>query len=109
MPFKTWTLDSGAANEGLRVDLTRAQDRLGLAVDELASSPLTGCKIVSVTFTGAGSADVYHRLGKRLTGWIVIDRDTAATVYNSSAGANDRREFITLTASAAVTLTILVF
>lgn len=110
MPSKTWTLDSGQEPAGLRSDLTRAQDRLGLAVGLLEDSPLTGCKVIGpITFSGAVAVDVYHRLPKRLTGWIIIDRTTSANVWNTTAGTNDRRDYITLTSSAATVITLLVF
>jgi hypothetical protein len=110
MATRTWTLDSGLAAESLRKDLTRAQERLAEAVDVLESNVLSGAKVVGpITFTGAVSVDIYHQLGKRLTGWVVVDRTTAATLLNSTAATNDRREYFTLTSSAAIVATFLVF
>ena len=106
----TWTLDSGKAPDALRQDLTRAQDRLALAIDDLAASPLASPKVIEdVTFTGAVSVNVYHKLPWRITGWLVIDKSTNADVWNTTAATNDRRDYITLTSSAATVISILVF
>jgi hypothetical protein len=107
---RTWVLDSGKQSDELRQDLTKTQERLADAVDVVENGVLYGAKVIGpITFTGATSVDVYHTLGWRLTGWVVIDRDTTATLINSSAATNDRRQYITLTSSGSLVATFLVF
>jgi hypothetical protein len=110
MAAKTWTLNSGIAAEALRKDLTKAQERLADAVDLFESSVLSGAKLLDpVVFSGAVAVNVYHTLPWRISGWIVVGRTANAAVWDTTAGTNDRREYITLTSSAAVTVTLLVF
>lgn len=49
---------------------------------------------------------VKHKLGKKPRGWWVVDSDAAATVRRSATADKD---FLPLTASAAVTVSLLVF
>ena len=110
MAARTWTLDSGIAAEALRKDLTIAQERLADAVDVFEESVLSYAKLLDpVVFSGAVAVDVYHHLPGRISGWIVVGRTANAAVWDTTASTNDRREFITLTSSAAVTITLLVF
>ena len=61
--------------------------------------------LITVTWAGAGSQVINHKLRQTPTGWIVCDRDAAQQIHRTAWTTST----ISLTAAGAVSAKILVF
>lgn len=68
--------------------------------------PLSGGRVLSVEFSGAGQQQVQHLMGKVPTGWLVVGKNATCDIW--SYAASDTR-FLYLESDAAVTLSLVVF
>lgn len=76
------------------------------SLNPLITNPINSVQILSNVSLITGSNTINHRLGHLMTGWFVIDPQGTATVYRSAPLNNVT---LTLTASAAIVLSIGVF
>lgn len=88
--------------------LSRLQDNIVAALLPLEGSPLYRVVVVRDVAIGTSSTEIAHGLGYMPTGYIVVKRSANATVYDGAAHSTPSM-FINLTASSAVTVTLLVF
>lgn len=86
-------------------DLNRIQDAIRQAYDFLTADPFAKRQTIDVAVTVAGTVEVPHALGRVPTGWVVVDRNSAATVYRSAWSATS----ISLVFSGAQSARVIVF
>ena len=85
-------------------EVREAVDAIKEAIDELREIPLLSYEVVDADLA-VGSNRVQHGLARTPQGWLIADRDSVATLYRTAWTTRD----ITLQASAAITVRILVF
>lgn len=83
------------------------QEAAADAVDDLRSGPLTGGREISFAFSGAGTVDTAHKLGRKWSRWIVVNKNATADIW-APAAQTDRTKFLTLEADAAVDIKVVV-
>lgn len=88
------------------LSLSNMQTRWKSIIDPLLTNRLNSASILSDVELAIGTNVINHRLGRMQQGWFLVDVDGAATIYRS-ANFNDKT--LTLTSSAAVTVSIGVF
>lgn len=88
-------------------ELMRMQDNVGTLLNEVAGVPLlSGVQIADVDLS-ATAANVSHGLGRAWTNYLVTYQSANATVWSPS---NDNpTQYLTLQASGAVTVNLLVW
>lgn len=84
--------------------LDNFQDQVVTALNVLQSDELAIRKVYSSALS-SGSNVIYHDLQRQPKGWLIVDRDSAATVHRTAWDS----ESITLQASAAVNVRIYIF
>jgi hypothetical protein len=72
----------------------------------IAFAPTKGLLLKDIAITAAGPNVVNHRLGRKMQGWMIIDKDADASIYRSAPLNNLT---ITLTSDADVTISLWVF
>lgn len=75
-------------------------------LDPVVANPIVKGIFLKDQHLLSGANVLNHRLGRRIQGWIVTDRNGAASIYRSQP-LNDLT--LTLTVSADVTVTLYVF
>ena len=75
------------------------------AIDALSSNPLMSGSLLSAIDLATGSNTINHKLGRKIQGWIIVDRSAAATLYREDWDAS----VLKLNAGAPVTVTLYVF
>jgi hypothetical protein len=63
--------------------LNRVQDMIAQMVSSLISDPLLSRQIISVSLA-SGSNVVSHNLKRQPKGWLISDRNSAATIYRTA-------------------------
>lgn len=84
--------------------LNTLQTNIEQAVGEVIRSPLLDGALIDATLA-SGANTVLHKLDREIVGWIVVDRNSAATIYKTSSNSTD----LVLTASAACTVKLWIF
>lgn len=82
---------------------------LAKTVDSLVALPLLGGRLITSVDLSAVTVSIEHGLGRRFTGWLVVDSTANAVVYRDTASVADSRTFLPLKASAATTVSLWVF
>jgi len=93
----------GRADVAPRI-LDNLQDQLVTSLSALESDELALRKIYEFSLA-SGSNQLFHDLQRQPKGWLIVDRDSAATVYRTAWD----NESITLQASAAVNIRLYIF
>lgn len=75
-------------------------------IDPVLASSFNNGNLLHGNVLAIGSNVIYHKLGKLLTGWFIVDQNAASEIYRSAA-KNDST--LTLNSSAIVTVDIYVF
>jgi hypothetical protein len=75
-------------------------------IDPLLKNQLNNVSILNDVKLSVGANKIAHKLGKKPQGWLILDINAAATIYRSQ-DFNDA--FLTLTSSAAATISLGVF
>lgn len=88
------------------INLMLMQTKWKSELDPILSNPMTDMFILKNVSLAVGSNVINHKLGRTQQGWFLTDINGTGTVYRS-AGFNDLT--LTLTSSAAVTVSIGVF
>jgi hypothetical protein len=86
-------------------DTKLIQQNIAQAVAGAISSPLLDGRLIRDTALSSGANKIEHKLNRVPIGYILVDIDNNSTVYRT---AKDKL-YLTLTASAAVTVSIWVF
>lgn len=88
-------------------ELNRIQSQVSKTFDKITACPLLdGILIEDVALT-TSATNVNHKLNRAPLGWIVVDNNANAVVYSSAASLP--KQYLTLTASAACTVSLWVF
>ena len=86
--------------------LNRIQDSIHQWTQQIVNIPIiSGVLLEDISLT-TGSNSVEHKLGRKLRGWWVVDKNANVTIYRSAAKED---KILTLTASGSVTVSIWVF
>jgi hypothetical protein len=85
-------------------ELSQVQDNVAQILQPLSKNALLDGTFVTVDLT-SGSNTIAHRLQRLPLGWVITDRDTAATVYRTAWDSAN----IFLTASGTVSVTLYVY
>lgn len=89
------------------METNRIQDNVGTLVNPIAATPILGANQLTGVVLGATATDVAHGLGRAWTQFLITDINANATVWRPS-NANPA-QFLTLQASGAVTVNLLVW
>ncbi len=92
-------------------DLTRVQNAVASAVDPLLANPILDGRLVEgIVLTAAVFTNVPHKLGRKVRGFFIADRNAQATVWRDPSTANpDEAKFLRLTTDATVTINLWVY
>lgn len=99
-------------------DLERIQDNIAKWVGQLNTTFLGGVVLQSMTNANGASVDITlgattigvpHGLGRKFSGWVLIDKTSSANVWRDTTSTADPEKFIPLQASGAVTVKLWVF
>jgi hypothetical protein len=96
----------GSMMSGMADALRAQQESTAQAVDSARKSPLAGGNEVTFEFTGAGTLDVAHKLGRKWTRWIVVSKSATGDVWEPAQ--TDATKLLSLEASAAMTIRVVV-
>jgi hypothetical protein len=89
-------------DRGPRVDdpeVQRALEHLYEAVDRRANAFPTVGTVLRDVLLDTAEVGLFHKLGRKPYGWVVLDRDGTANIYRSRASTKER---LFLKASASV-------
>jgi hypothetical protein len=86
--------------------LSLLQTQWKAQLDPVLNNPMTSMAILENVQLINGVTVINHRLGQKQQGWVLVDQQGPASIYRS-APLNDLT--LTLTSSAAVTVSIGVF
>ncbi len=89
--------------------LNRVQDNLVAEFARILPFTLEGPTIVEDVVLGTTDLDVPHGLAQLPKGYLVSKRSASAIVFDGTTAATDTKKFISLTASAPVTVDIIFF
>lgn len=73
------------------------------------TAPLEGAVLLQKVVLASGSNQVRHTLGKKLTGWMATRVRASATLYDLQDSQTLPQTYLTLVASAPVTVDLVVF
>lgn len=91
-------------------DMEVVQENIGRTLDDLTRREHLSSELLEpVSLLSASTVDVAHKLGRKLTGWHVVDIDTAATVHRDTASESDLGLFLPLKCSADCIVRLVVF
>ena len=85
--------------------ITQTQSNVNTAVKQIANSPIIDGVIVENIDVGTGDTVVNHELGREPLGWIVVRKNEAGEVYESTTVNKNRDKFLLLRGSTATTNT----
>jgi hypothetical protein len=90
--------------------LTQVQDNVDLSISQIQGSPFVNGSFVVVTLSAAGSDNlINHGLDRNIQGWVVVNKNANADVWESSTVNNFPSKQIILKASATVTVKLYFF
>ena len=84
----------------------RMQNQWATQINPVIANPMNQARIIQNIALADGVTVINHQLGRNQQGWLLIDIQGDATVYRS---APFNSQTLTLTSSAAVTVSIGVF
>lgn len=87
-------------------DMTLLQTNWATELNPLLKNPVNNGLLLKDIVIASGSNVINHRLGRKMQGWVVVDINSSAQIYRSAA-FNDLT--LTLTSSAAATISLYVF
>ena len=86
-------------------NITQTQSNINTAIQQIANSAIINGVVVKGADLGTGDTIVSHKLGREPIGWIVIRKNEAGEVYESTTANPNRDKFLILKGSAATTNT----
>lgn len=90
-------------------DLMLLQTKWSSAINPVINQPWNSGVILKSVVLATGSNTINHKLGRALQGWVVIRMRSSATVYDTQDSNTMPALTLKLTASANVTVDLLVF
>ena len=89
-------------------ELTRLQDNIAEFARQFVDPFFSGIIIPDVVI-GTGLTNIAHGLARKYNGWQLVDIKGDARVWRDDSSAADKNKFISLRASASVTVSLRVF
>ena len=74
--------------------ITQTQSHVNSAVKQIANSPIIDGVVIKGIDLGTGDTLVDHKLGRNPIGWIVIRKNEAGEVYESTTANSNRDKFL---------------
>lgn len=89
--------------------LSLMQNAWATALNPLLSQPLNSGVLLSNVSLGSGSNTINHRLGRKLSGWIITRIRAASVIYDTQDLNSQPSKTLILNSSAPVVVDLLVF
>ena len=84
-------------------NITQTQSNVNTALKQIANSAIIDGVLIKNIDLGTADTIVNHKLGREPLGWIVVRKNEAGEVYESSTVNKNRDKFLTLRGSTATT------
>lgn len=88
-------------------ELDRVQDNIQQYTTQLDTNPLLGGVLIKDVALSTTEVKVEHKLGREPQGWLIVKKNAAQDIYESSSFLPKR--YLSLTAAGTVTASIWVF
>lgn len=83
--------------------ITQTQSNVNTAVRQIANSPIIDGVLIKNIDVGTTDTVVNHKLGREPLGWIIVRKNEAGEIYESTTVNNNRDKFLLLRGSTATT------
>tara|TARA_R100000084_G_C4602578_1_gene124003 strand:+ start:506 stop:829 length:324 start_codon:yes stop_codon:yes gene_type:complete len=83
--------------------VTQTQSNVNTALKQIANSAIIDGVLIKGVNVGTADTIVNHKLGREPLGWIVIKKNEAGEIYESSTVNKNRNKFLILKGSTATT------
>jgi hypothetical protein len=84
-------------------NVTQTQSNVNTALKQIANSAIIDGVLIKGVNVGTADTIVNHKLGREPLGWIVIKKNEAGEIYESSTVNKNRDKFLILKGSTATT------
>tara|TARA_Y100001951_G_C11193833_1_gene213110 strand:+ start:299 stop:622 length:324 start_codon:yes stop_codon:yes gene_type:complete len=84
-------------------NITQTQSNVNTALKQIANSAIIDGVLIKNIDLGTADTIVNHKLGREPLGWIVVRKNEAGEVYESSTVNKNRDKFLILRGSTATT------
>jgi len=89
--------------------LNMIQDNVSNILDPYSSKDILQGQILQNVVLSSGANTVAHKLNRKLIGWFIVRQRSSATIYDTQDTQQAPALFLSLVASAGVTVDIYVF
>ena len=79
--------------------ITQTQSNVNTAVRQIANSPIIDGVLIKNIDVGTTDTVINHKLGREPLGWIIVRKNEAGEIYESTTVNNNRDKFLLLKAS----------
>ena len=86
-------------------NITQTQSNVNSSVKQIANSPIIDGVLIKNIDVGTTDTVVNHKLGREPLGWIIVRKNEAGEVYESTTVNKNRDKFLLLRGSTATTNT----
>ena len=83
--------------------VTQTQSNVNTALKQIANSAIIDGVLIKGVNVGTADTIINHKLGREPLGWIVIKKNEAGEIYESSTVNKNRDKFLILKGSTATT------
>ena len=83
--------------------ITQTQSNVNTAVRQIANSPIIDGVLIKNIDVGTTDTVINHKLGREPLGWIIVRKNEAGEIYESTTVNNNREKFLLLRGSTATT------
>ena len=83
--------------------ITQTQSNVNTAVRQIANSPIIDGVLIKNIDVGTTDTVINHKLGREPLGWIIVRKNEAWEIYESTTVNNNRDKFLLLRGSTATT------
>ncbi len=83
--------------------ITQTQSNVNTAVRQIANSPIIDGVLIKNIDVGTTDTVINHKLGREPLGWIIVRKNEAGEIYESTTVNNNRDKFLLLRGSTATT------
>lgn len=90
-------------------EVNQLQANIVKAISPLLQNPALYGLLLTSQFLGTGANTLLHKLGRPLQGWVIVRQRSLASVYDTQDAQSEPETFLTLVASAPVTVDLYVF
>ena len=80
-------------------DVTQTQSNVNSSVKQIANSPIIDGVLIKNIDVGTTDTVINHKLGREPLGWIIVRKNEAGEIYESTTVNNNRDKFLLLKAS----------